>query len=221
MPLARRHLHTEKVSLRQAWDLPILNLAEKDTKLPFDTSARHTIFYDLNDCETAIDQLSKALRSIKRKYLRRTSGWPPPCSKFFAAAMEKHGKRYALDAVFAVKRETIQLVRNQFMRIKLELEQDFERGKQGTRPLSVMADTVRREQFDLRGRLQLFEMLKKTQSENTGPTNHCDVVLQGMRVVLDFVTTLTRFLESAGMDEQDAPFLVSFFLAAFSFPRFF
>lgn len=52
-----------EIGYRKAKNMPIINIAEKGTTLPFDTYDDRTIFYNLNDI-VSIDNLKKSISSI-------------------------------------------------------------------------------------------------------------------------------------------------------------
>lgn len=195
-----------EVGVRQAWDLPIIHLASRDTILPFDVRSRDTVFYlieDEQDVANAQQKIGKRARTILERMANAPAGVVPVVSEVFGKAMRILGRRYSLDAVFAGKRDAMQFACAQLRQIRTLIASDFEQGRPNAHPLKHHVDSVESLSSDLRSKVYVFESLASSLNKNDGPRVRCEPLLKRMKSLQWDLDKLTKHLRNVGSSASD------------------
>ncbi len=175
-----------EVGVRNAWDLPLIVLAEIGTKLPFDVQDQNTVWYALESKTSvlaATRELTKRVRSIGEKLEAPNPRVPPRILPMFSEAMATLGSRYSLDSLFVGKANTLKRLMRQIRRLSRELAKDYESGNLSSSPLKCHADALTAELDSFASALEVFDDIVVDTNHQASPRSHCDGILRDMKLL--------------------------------------
>ncbi|MEX1232005.1 MAG: hypothetical protein WEB58_17305 [Planctomycetaceae bacterium] len=197
-----------EVGVRQAWDLPIIHLADRSTELPFDVRSRDTVSYSYGvvargSCEDVIEALARRVESVKHRLDTAVAGEILQVSEVFGKSMAILGKRHALDAVFDGKRDALQTLCDQLRQVEQIIELDYDKNKNGLKPLGEFLSQVTAISRDLRSKVYTFQCLASKQHQHNDSRKRCEPLLKRMQCLQKDFNRLAVHLENATSSETD------------------
>ena len=187
-----------ELGIRHAHCLPVIHMAEEGTSLPFNIQAINTVFYSLRPkggVQAARDRLRSEVKEVIAD-LHHVFSPPDPKSGIFAKKLWERGKYREFDAVFKTKVNVLIALRQRLVGIKQEMENDFEKGKTGVKPLPEFAPRIIAEFTELRDKVGLCETIALDQQDSSAKERCLQVLGQMKRLQADG-NALAAFLESA------------------------
>lgn len=186
-----------EVGVRQAWDLPLLNLAESTTSLPFDVQSRDTVFYSLKsktECIESIEQLQTRAQRLLRNIAATQPGQVLVVSEIFGNAMHALSQRRTLDLLLVAKRNALQLLCAQMRGISDAVHVDLEKGRSGN-PLEHHVGSVQCVSHDLRAKVNVIENMINTHSPNAAQRQLCDPIVTNIKRLQKDIDNVIRQLQ--------------------------
>jgi len=183
-----------ELGVRQAWNLPVVLLAEDGMKLPFDLVTKNTIFYSLATDATC----SEATKRLAEQVVK-----PERQDDIFSRTMTLFGDAYSLDCAFAAKTRALTVLAENLRRMKQEIEKDFEIGGSNTKAFSEFEQMFIREFEQLRQTVNVLESVASA-STNGSPRSECEEALEKMKGLQEKADVLRKTLTSG---RNDAPTL--------------
>jgi hypothetical protein len=195
-----------EVGVRHAWGAPVVHVAEVDTKLPTDISQYNTLFYSFDSehsTNEAVAKLKKMATSALRKRPADTNGSLAAQEPVFAEARKVYARRYALDAVFNAKKSAVKALCAGLRHIHHEMDEDFERGLAGAKPLRSFKTPIIKAFAELRTKVFVFEAILADNEEPADSHVRCRAVLGKLKLLNDDGLDLKAAVWTASSSETD------------------
>ena len=187
-----------EVGVRHAWDLPIILLAKKGTKLPFDLRDCNTIYYELDRSSEAVKAVRKHIEEIHKELQNANPRRPVCLQTVFAEAMRELSQIHSLGMLFQIKHKILDSVIDRLCDIRTEVHKESPiDGSREPKSMSAVAE-LNVKAFDLLA-TKVAVLEGALESVNHNGTAHCAQVLDRMKgLQLEAVDMYKRWREARG-----------------------